>query len=113
MELGKASEMDFVVPIIKWEHRIILREVAYEQEVSLVSTYLDRSEDDIRYFIDYCHPIGDANKKIAEEIGRVIEEYETGQLKPITKVNKKSSRSARHFEDEDTSELPTDIYPMR
>ena len=77
--LEEIREMDFVVPRIKREHLQRLHDAARLQNAPLVSINLDRTEDDIRYFIDYCHPIGDTNKQIAEKIAETINEYETGK----------------------------------
>gem|GEM_PF-1656498 len=81
--LKQARERDYVVPRIKREHLERLQAVARQEDAPLISIDLDRSQDDIRYFIDYCHPIGDANKQIAENIARVIQDYESGQKRPI------------------------------
>lgn len=70
--LAEAAEKDYIIPRIKRPHLAVLRQVVEELEVSTVSVDLDRSQDDMRYFIDYCHPIGDANQRIADAIAEVI-----------------------------------------
>ncbi|MEI6242219.1 MAG: hypothetical protein WCP39_02300, partial [Chlamydiota bacterium] len=70
--LEATREKDYVVPRIKKGHLQSLRNLANESELSYVYINLDRSVDDIRYFIDYCHPIGQANLLIAEKILEII-----------------------------------------
>lgn len=91
----QVRENDFVVPRIKKGHLAMLRSVARETKVPYLRVELDRTMDDIRYFIDYCHPIGDANKHIAEKIFEIIsgaivtydaEETEAVQAKPSAPI---------------------------
>lgn len=76
-ELKKAAleeirEKDYIVPRIKRGHLNALHSVVEGFNVPFIQVELDRSEDDIRYFIDYCHPIQDANKFIAEGIAKIV-----------------------------------------
>jgi len=81
--LEEAREKDYVVPRIKKQHAERLRQVEREMNVPLVQIDLDRSQDDIRYFIDYCHPIDNANEMIAGKISEIVEDYETGKRRPV------------------------------
>ena len=110
--LGEVREKDYIVPRIKRAHLAVLRQVVQELEVPLVSVDLDRTQDDIRYFIDYCHPIGDANQMIADAIADVIA---TGQMSADTAVRTVAGDQAKQWEPEGGSsllELPVDHYTL-
>lgn len=77
--LEKASELDYVTPRIKSAYRRKLLELSRQKSLPMVRIELDRSEDDKRYFLDYCHPIGEANEKIASGIAGYVKEYESGK----------------------------------
>lgn len=70
--LEDVREKDYIVPRIKKLH--LKKFLDFLEETSSISIHisLDRSEDDIRYFIDYCHPIGEANELIAISIEELI-----------------------------------------
>lgn len=70
--LEEVREKDFIVPRIKKDYLFSLRALGKELNVPYIQVHLDRTEDDIRFFIDYCHPIGIANQLIAEKIKEVI-----------------------------------------
>lgn len=119
--LEYVREKDFVVPRIKKEYIAILREVAEKMEVALIKVNLNRVKDDIRYFIDYCHPISDANKFIAEGIAREIEQFEKGVKKDnasdVKKLEAKkmknkiySAKIKKTKNHGDDFELPTEHY---
>lgn len=115
--LEQAREKDFIVPRIKKNHLEKLHEVAKNEKVALVDIELDTNKDDIRYFIDYCHPIGDANKYIAEGIWKKIQQFEKGikKDKPI-KIKKHPKPSGARQRDnqitEDDFALPTEHYTL-
>jgi hypothetical protein len=78
--LESAREMDFVIPRIKQSYRAILESVARDSEAPLVRPSVPRESDDGRYFVDYCHPIGETNRAIASEISKIVAKFEAGEL---------------------------------
>ncbi len=80
-QLEKAMEMDFVVPRIKKAYRQALESTARDREVPLVRTRIPREQDDIDYFVDYCHPIGAANEAIAEQLLKTVDAYNEGNIR--------------------------------
>ena len=77
-DLSKASELDFVIPRIKTAYRKVLESVARNANVPLVRTRIPREDNDIEYFVDYCHPIGDANVQIATKLQEMIKACDEG-----------------------------------
>lgn len=117
MILEEIREKDFIVPRIKKSHLEILREVAKKENVTLVDIELDRTKDDIRYFIDYCHPVGDANKYIAEGIWKEIQQFEKGKRrdKGVGKYGKgvKVNKQKHNIDVNDNNfDLPTEHYTL-
>ncbi|MCI0382224.1 MAG: hypothetical protein L0207_04135 [Chlamydiae bacterium] len=70
--LEEAREKDYIVPRIKKGHLAALHNLVDEYDLPFIQISLDRTQDDIRYFIDYCHPINDTNKFIANQIHSII-----------------------------------------
>lgn len=87
--LQLVQEKDYIVPRIKKDHLTILNKLVQEKNISYIDIELDRSVDDIRYFIDYCHPIANANKLIANNIYEVISGRNTNKIKEIN-IHKKT-----------------------
>lgn len=121
--LEEIREKDFIVPRIKKRYLEKLSEIAKSKNVAFVDVELDRTKDDIRYFIDYCHPIGDANKFIAEGIAKEIEQFEKGVKKDSVSDVKKleakktknkiySSKIKKAKNRGDDFELPTEHYTL-
>lgn len=106
--LEEAREKDFVVPRIKRSHLMALHELAREASVPYLQIELDRTQDDIRYFVDYCHPIEDANRLIAEQIADVI----SGRNIRNNHLPDKGSSSSIGPDSESVPELPTDHYTL-
>jgi len=77
--LEEAREIDFVIPRIKKTYRSTLESIAHNTDIPLVRTSIPREEDDIKYFVDYCHPIGDANVFIADKITDAIKACDDGR----------------------------------
>ncbi|MDZ7964456.1 MAG: GDSL-type esterase/lipase family protein [Nostoc sp. DedSLP03] len=107
--LEEAREKDYILPRIKKEHLQRLRSLSQEMNVPYVQIALNREEDDIRYFIDYCHPIGDANSMIANKIADIILEPMSKKNNFVMKNNKASEVSQTMIED---MRLPTDHYTL-
>ncbi len=60
--LEAAREMDFVVPRIKQPYRELLEAAARDLDAPIVRTSVPRETDDGAYFVDYCHPVGAAER---------------------------------------------------
>lgn len=106
--LEEVREKDYVVPRIKRAHLTNLRILVEEMNVPYVCLDIDRTENDIRYFIDYCHPIGDANKLLAQHIIEIISGKKSGKgynfNNPFTKTPMEEIKVL--------PELPTDHYTL-
>ena len=83
MVLKQVREKDYIVPRLKNDHLMALNTLVKERKVPYIDIKLDRTKNDICYFIDYCHPIAEANKLIANEIVNVI----MGKNKKIHSIN--------------------------
>ena len=79
LTLELIREKDYIVPRIKKGHLCVLNNLVEETDVPFVDIDLDRSKDDIRYFIDYCHPIEPANQLIADEIAKNLLSVKSGK----------------------------------
>lgn len=112
LALEEAREKDYVVPRIKKPHLVALRRVAEKTGVPYIQIDLDRTEDDIRYFIDYCHPINDANVKIAENIFNLINHYEPLKASKTSHEDNKFSQGESEEKIEPDLELPTNHYVL-
>jgi len=66
--LEKAAELDFLLPRIKRPYLKELQRVARATQIPLIQTPVPREEDETNYFIDYCHPRENVNKRIASMI---------------------------------------------
>lgn len=112
--LQSAAEKDLIVPRIKEQHRLQLRSVADEMEVPLVRIELDRSIDDNRFFIDYCHPNELLNATIADRLINTItslaapKRFRVAEIlyKFLSPFKPKTRKQLRQ------GELPTDIYTL-
>lgn len=105
--LEEARENDYIVPRIKKGHLAVLRAVIREAKVPYVQVSVDRTEDDICNFIDYCHPIGKANEFIAEEIAAIVLGKKSGKsLSAESGVEAFTSKKPTGIE------LPTDHYTL-
>lgn len=113
--LEEAKEKDFVVPRIKNGYSGLLSEMTSSRGLPYVSieNTLDRRSDDKRYFKDYCHPCGEANSALAEEIAKVIGAVERSPWEKTRMIvsaknpmnNWKKIRGA-------PSAIPTDNYTL-
>jgi len=74
--LEKAAELDFLVPRIKRPYLQELQRVARATQTPLIQTPVPRDEDEANYFIDYCHPRENVNKRIASMIVDHMHTYE-------------------------------------
>lgn len=110
--LEEAREKDFVVPRIKRGHLEVLRSVAEEEGVPLVRVELDRTKDDARYFLDYCHPIGEANQLLASRIAGTISSGAAERLPVPERATATSDSLEPDAALESESELPTDHYTL-
>ena len=73
--LEEASELDVVVPRLKKAYRAVLENVAEKTGTPMVRFSVPREDDDIRYFVDYCHPFGEANDLIVDAFVEIINNY--------------------------------------
>lgn len=106
--LEEAREKDFVVPRIKRTHLAALRKLAHEARVPYLQIEPDRTQDDIRYFVDYCHPIGEVNRLIASKISSAVSEKGVREKLLLEKCESSSMSS----DPEPVPELPTDHYTL-
>ncbi|NNM43784.1 MAG: SGNH/GDSL hydrolase family protein [Chlamydiae bacterium] len=106
--LLEVREKDFVVPRIKRSYVNILRSLVQEMDVWYIKVDLDRNEDDICYFIDYCHPIEKANQLIANKLAEVI----SGKVTRKYDFTMKKNLSTFSKEVEQLNKLPTDHYTL-
>jgi len=74
--LEKAAELDFLLPRIKRPYLQELQRVAWATQTPLIQTPVPRDEDEANYFIDYCHPRENVNKRIASMIVDHMHTYE-------------------------------------
>ena len=70
--LEEARENDLITPRIKRNYRRQLQLLALEENVPLVRVDIPQQEDDSRFFVDYCHPIGQANEWLATAIAKEV-----------------------------------------
>lgn len=73
--LTEASELDVVVPRFKKAYREVLENVAEKTNTPMVRFSVPREENDIRYFVDYCHPFGEANDFIVDPFIEIMNNY--------------------------------------
>jgi hypothetical protein len=113
--LEEAREKDYLLGRIKKSHLKVLQEVVSKAKTPYVVITLDRSQDDGRYFLDACHPIGDANIFLADGIKKVIMDFEQGKRKKLAYL----PTASQFFQDSsvakssDAEELqPLTQYPL-
>lgn len=117
MILEEIREKDFIVPRIKKGHLEKLRQIAKKEKVTFIDIELDTSQDDIRYFIDYCHPIGQANKFIAQGLAKEIKQFDQGTKKDKRLRTKKYLKQVAAPQQSDKAAensfaLPTEHYTL-
>lgn len=105
--LETAREKDYIVPRIKKLHSEALDNIIKEQDVPYVDIQLDRSRDDIFYFIDYCHPIETANQLIAKELSQIVKNIKTGKEIKVAKKEELELKTESKKLD-----IPTDHYTL-
>jgi len=67
-KLVEAAEHDFVLPRIKHQYSTSLLRLCRENNFPAVYIKADRNISETDLFLDYCHPIGDINREIADQI---------------------------------------------
>jgi lysophospholipase L1-like esterase len=67
-----AGEHDWILPRIEESHRRQLGLVAVEEGIPLVQIQVSREADDRSWFLDYCHPGPEANRRLAEALRDVL-----------------------------------------
>ncbi len=107
--LEEVREKDYIVPRIKSGHLRSLHDVVLDCEVPFVQVKLDRSVDDIRYFIDYCHPIDGANEFIAEGVAKIILGKGSGHPEPLNLHGISHPKSVKAPQD---IKIPTQHYTL-
>jgi len=107
------KEKDYIVPRIKKDHLRKLYETINNTDIDFISLKLNRFKDDIRYFIDYCHPIKYANILIAKEIKKVILKHEILKKSTPLKTNEKPELKLKKTKLSDMPmQIPTNHYTL-
>ncbi len=107
--LEEIREKDYIVPRIKKGHLHALRILVQQNNVPYVQVNLDRSKDDICFFIDYCHPIGYANESLAHKIAEIVNGKSSGKEYSFRKIEQHVTPSD---ETKVLSDLPTEHYTL-
>ena len=106
-------ELDYVVPRIKSIHLKALNELMKQTSCPFIQIKVDRTIDDIQYFIDYCHPIEPMNMIIANEIKNTIYSIEKANNYRYTTIESEETNSVEKNEcSDELLEIPTDHYTL-
>lgn len=109
LALIEVREKDYVVPRIKKHYVALLRKLAKEMDIWYVQVNIERKQDDICYFIDYCHPIEKANELISKKIIEIISGKKSKE-ECFPMDNQPSLSTAKEIES--FNHIPTDHYTL-
>jgi hypothetical protein len=119
--LCEAAENDFITPRIKQAYVSVLMEVAGNMDVPVVDVGIPRTRNDGKFFVDYCHPLGEANIWLAEGIHETIRgmKFEGSPermgfaMKAIAWGANLLGKIMEHSKEEDkNAKIPDKTYPL-